>query len=72
MSPKVHSVHPDEPLSRLAQLFALYSFRRIPVVEAGKLIGVVTRRDLMNHSLRTNEVLNEPLIDLIPSLVPMS
>lgn len=72
MSPKVHSVHPDEPLSRVAQLFALYSFRRVPVVEGGKLIGVVTRRDLMNHSLRTNELLQEPLMELIPSLAPMT
>ena len=72
MSSNVHAVHPDEPISRAAQLFALYSFRRVPVVEADKLIGIVTRRDLMNHALRTNEVLNEPLVDLIPSLAPMS
>ena len=72
MTPDLQVVHPDDPLSRVAQLFALYSFRRVPVVERGKLVGMVTRRDLMNHALRTNEVLLEPLIELIPSLAPMS
>jgi CBS domain-containing protein len=72
MSPKVHSVHPDDLLPRVAQLFALYSFRRVPVVDDGKLVGIITRRDLMNHSLRTNELLKEPLLELIPSLAPMT
>jgi CBS domain-containing protein len=72
MTTDVQVVHADDPLSRVAQLFALYSFRRVPVVECGKLVGIVTRRDLMNHALRTNEVLVEPLIELIPSLAPMS
>jgi CBS domain-containing protein len=72
MSPEVHTVHPDDPLSRPAQLFALYSFRRLPVVEDGKLLGIVTRRDLMNYALRSNELLTDPLIELIPSLAPMT
>jgi hypothetical protein len=41
-------------------------------VDAGKLVGILTRRDLMNHALRTNELLADPLIELIPSLAPMS
>jgi tRNA nucleotidyltransferase (CCA-adding enzyme) len=72
MSREVHVVQADEPLSRAAQLFTLYSFRRLPVVENGKLIGIVTRRDLMNYALRTDEVLVEPLMELIPSLAPLS
>jgi CBS domain-containing protein len=72
MTPEVHTAHPDDPLSRPAQLFALYSFRRLPVVENGKLVGIVTRRDLMNFALRSNELLTDPLIELIPSLAPMT
>jgi CBS domain-containing protein len=72
MTPEVHTIHPDDPLSRPAQLFALYSFRRLPVVEDGKLVGIVTRRDLMNYALRSNELLTDPLIELIPSLAPMT
>ena len=72
MTPEVHVIHPDDPLSRPAQLFALYSFRRLPVVDDGKLVGMVTRRDLMNYALRTGELLTDPLIELIPSLAPMT
>ena len=68
MEEQVESVTPDEPLTRAAQLFALYAFRRLPVVEGGKLVGIVSRRDLMNHALRTNELLTEPLVELIPTL----
>ena len=72
MAQDVQFVAPDEPLSRAAQLFALYSFRRLPVVERGKLVGVVSRRDLMNHALRTNELLTEPLVELIPALAQIT
>ena len=72
MTPDVHVVHPDDPLSRPAQLFALYSFRRLPVVEEGTLVGIITRRDLMNYALRTGALLTDPLIELIPSLAPMT
>ena len=72
MTTELHVVHPDEPLMRAAQLFALYSFRRLPVVEDGRLIGIITRRDLMDYSLRTNHTLGDPLVALIPSLAPIS
>jgi CBS domain-containing protein len=72
MNPEVHVVHPNDALSRAAQLFALYSFRRLPVVENGKLVGIVTRRDLMNFALNTNTQLADPLIELIPALAPMT
>ena len=64
MTPEVHTVHPDDPLSRPAQFFALYSFRRLPVVEDGKLVGIVTRRDLMNYAPA-----REPASDRSPARV---
>ncbi len=68
MTTDVQTVTPDESLVQVAQLLALYSFRRIPVAEDGKLLGVVTRRDLMGYSLRTGTVLVDPLAELIPSV----
>jgi len=68
MTLDVQTVQPTDPLPCVAQLFALYSIRRLPVVENGTLLGIVTGRDLMNHALRTEEVLTEPLFELIPEL----
>lgn len=64
----VQSVAPQDSLAEAGQLFALYSFRRLPVVENGSLVGIITRRDLMNYALRTGEVLTEPLLAFVPEL----
>jgi CBS domain-containing protein len=63
---------PADPLPRAAQLFALYAFRRLPVVENEKLVGIVSRCDLINYALQSTELLTEPLVDLVPELAPMS
>jgi len=72
MTRDVKFVHPDDSLSRAAQMFALYSFRRLPVVENGSLVGIVSRRDLMNHALESSETLPEPLLELIPELADLA
>jgi CBS domain-containing protein len=71
MTVELHSVSPSDLLSRAAQLFTLYDFRRLPVVENGKLVGIFTRRDLMNYALRTRAPLADPLVELFPSLAPV-
>jgi CBS domain-containing protein len=68
MSDEVQMVHIDDPISMAANMFAMYGFRRLPVVEHGRLIGVVTRRDLLAHSLVSPETFSEPLVELIPAL----
>jgi CBS domain-containing protein len=64
----VQSVDPDLPLSRAVQLFALHGFRRLPVVEERRLVGILTRRELMNYALRTSKLLADPLLELFPAL----
>jgi tRNA nucleotidyltransferase (CCA-adding enzyme) len=72
MTADVQVVHPQDPPSRAAQLFALYSYRRLPVVDNGAVVGMITRRDLMNHALRSGEPLTEPLVELIPELAQIT
>ncbi|MDH3642459.1 MAG: CBS domain-containing protein, partial [Gammaproteobacteria bacterium] len=47
MSAPVHTVGPDDSLMDLAELFAASPFRRCPVVEDGRLIGLICRRDVL-------------------------
>jgi len=44
-------VSPDMSLADLADLFLTSTRRRLPVVEEGKLIGIVSRRDLVRVAL---------------------
>ena len=62
-SPAV-TIHPDAPLQAAARLMTSRHIKRLPVVEAGtafgsgvggKLIGIVSRRDLLGVFLRLDE-----------------
>lgn len=47
MKPNVVSVSPDDSLTQLAQLFLTRPFRRYPVMENGKLVGQISRSDVL-------------------------
>ncbi|HVT26878.1 MAG TPA: CBS domain-containing protein [Lacipirellulaceae bacterium] len=68
MSRDVHIAHPDDSISSAASKFSIYGIRRLPVVENGHVIGVLTRRDLLSYSLLNPEPLAEPLVEVIPAL----
>jgi CBS domain-containing protein len=68
MSQEVQMVDVSDSIATAATMFAMYGFRRLPVVEDGRLAGVITRRDLLAHSLISTETFSEPLMELIPAL----
>jgi len=45
------TIDPDTQLLSIAQVFLLTSYRRLPVQENGRLIGQISRRDVMRASL---------------------
>ena len=46
MTPNPITVNPDTPLSQVMQLMQKKEFRQVPVVEEGKLVGIITDRDI--------------------------
>lgn len=49
------SVHPDMNTHQAALLFARHQVRRLPVVESGKLVGMLTLADLARKTLYIDE-----------------
>jgi CBS domain-containing protein len=47
MSRDIQTVHPDDSLMDVAEQFAEKSFRRFPVVEDNRLVGLICRRDVL-------------------------
>jgi CBS domain-containing protein len=68
MSQEVQMVRASDPIATAATMFAMYGIRRLPVIDDGRLVGVVTRRDLLAYSLHSTETFAEPLTELIPAL----
>ncbi|QPJ61528.1 MAG: CBS domain-containing protein [Candidatus Nitronauta litoralis] len=46
MSPKVYTIGPEDTLDRVVVMFHFNAIRHLPVVEKGKVIGMVSDRDV--------------------------
>ena len=62
MHTDVHTVDASEDLPQLAHMFALYGCRRLPVLRDGRLVGLVSRRDLLRFALNNDERLHKSLV----------
>ena len=49
MSQNVVSIGPETPLSEINELLVTHNIGRLPVMQDGTLIGIVTRTDLLRH-----------------------
>jgi len=52
MTRDVISVSVDEPLSRVVDLCIVHRVRRVPVMDQGRLVGVIARRDVLRSLVR--------------------
>ncbi len=48
MSKKVISIRQDASVEEIAQLMVTHAIKRLPVMEGGKIIGIVSRADIVN------------------------
>lgn len=59
MSTRVKSVSPDTPVLKVGALMVATGIHRVPVVDQGKLVGMVSRRDIFRAILRVHFGLDE-------------
>jgi CBS domain-containing protein len=60
-SREVQTVDPDEDLDEALRVMASHQVRRVPVVEAGRLVGVLAQADVAEHTKekRTGELVQD-------------
>ena len=59
MTKDLLAVHEETRLPDIANLFVMHRVRRIPVVGDGKVVGVISRRDLLRQVVNADESLDE-------------
>lgn len=64
MSRDVHCVPATADLSEVARLILDEQLRSVPVVEEGRLTGIVSRRDLLRALVRSDEAVRADVLDL--------
>jgi len=52
MVTNIVSFSPDTKLADLVQTFSKRHLRRVPIVDKGKVVGIVSRRDILRELLR--------------------
>ena len=65
MSKKIISVRQDASLEEIAQLMMTHAIKRLPVMDGSKIIGIVSRADIVSAIARGEHVaLYTPVYDL--------
>ena len=54
MTREVITVEADDPISRIADLCIVHRVRRLPVMQDGRLVGLIARRDVLNALYRNS------------------
>jgi CBS-domain-containing membrane protein len=65
MTRSVITAAPDTPLHEIAALFEKHSIKRVPIVENGALVGIVSRANLIQAVASAGSRLEVPLSDAI-------
>jgi CBS domain-containing protein len=63
MSTPVVTIGPDASLATAARLMDKHRVKRLPVVDDGRLVGIVARRDLLRRYLRPDDEITREIRD---------
>jgi CBS domain-containing protein len=63
MTREVVHVEPETPLSRIVWLLERHQIKRVPVLDQGRLVGIVTRNDLVRAIAASPQDTSRPLGD---------
>ena len=47
MTANVLTIEADDPISKIADMCIVHRVRRVPVMENGRLVGMISRRDVL-------------------------
>jgi len=65
MSKKIISVRQDASLEEIAQLMMTHAIKRLPVMDCGKIIGIVSRADIVSAiAMGEHVAIHTPVYDL--------
>lgn len=65
MSKKVISIAEDTPVEEIAQLMTKHKIKRLPVMNGGKVVGIVSRADIVNAiAMGKHVTIPSPVYDL--------
>ena len=65
MSTKVISIDEETPVEEIAQLMAMHKIKRLPVMKGNKIVGIVSRADIVSAiALGKHVTLHSPVYDL--------
>jgi CBS domain-containing protein len=68
MTRRVVCFGPADNLADIAQCLSTNDFRRVPILDHGKLVGIISRKDVIRyiHELQQqDEVLRDSILELL-------
>ena len=68
MTRHVVCFQPEDSLSDIAECLSTNNFRRVPIIDNGKLVGIISRRDVIRHIRdlqQQDEVLKDSILELL-------
>ena len=68
MTRKVVCFEPEDDLRDIAECLSTRDFRRVPILDEGKLVGIISRRDIIRHLQdlqQQNDVMKDNILELL-------